>query len=115
LKPGNLTDIGHERDSHMPNAKKDAPATATPLNIADVRVRLGEIWGLNRPLTKQELGRALALSPKYGGEHVAKWESHKSPVSSTADVALRMMLAGARPHTMDDVIVPGYPRGEVRF
>jgi hypothetical protein len=29
-------------------------------------------------------------------------------------VALRMMLKGAKPHTMDDVIVPGYPRGEVR-
>jgi hypothetical protein len=61
-----------------------------------VRVRLGEIWGLNRPLTKQELGRALALSPKYGGEHVAKWESRQKPgESSTAEVALRMMLNGA--------------------
>jgi hypothetical protein len=68
----------------------------------------------NRPITKQELGRALALSAKYGGEHVAKWESGKSPVSSTAEVALRMMLNGAKPHTMDDIILPGYPRGEVR-
>jgi hypothetical protein len=57
----------------MPRTSNKAPDASTPLNIADVRVRLGEIWGLNRPLTKQELGRALALSP-YGGEHVAKWE-----------------------------------------
>lgn len=98
----------------MPRTKHKAAAPPGPLSIADVRVRLGDIWGLNRPLTKQELGRALALSPKYGGEHVAKWESGKSPVSSTAEVALRMMLSGAKPHTMEDVILPGYPRGEVR-
>lgn len=99
----------------MPKSKtKTPPAPPHELNIANVRVKLGEMWGLNRPLTKQELGRALSLSPKYGGEHIAKWESHKSPVSGTAEVALRMMLGGARPHTMDDVIVPGYPRGEVR-
>lgn len=98
----------------MPRKSKKAPDASTPLNIADVRVRLGDIWGLGRPLTKQELGRALALSPKYGGEHVAKWESDKAPVSSTAEVAIRMMLNGAKPHTMEDVILPGYPRGEVR-
>lgn len=93
---------------------KTKKSDAEPLDIAAVRVRLGEIWGLNRPITKQELGRALSLSPKYGGEHIAKWENHKSPVSGTAEVAIRMMLKGAKPHTMDDVIVPGYPRGEVR-
>lgn len=84
------------------------------LDIAAARVKLGEIWGLGRPITKQELGRALALSPKYGGEHVGKWETGKAPCGGTAEVAIRMMLAGARPHTMDDVILPGYPRGEVR-
>jgi hypothetical protein len=96
----------------MPNSKKRTEPG--PLDIADVRVRLGQLWGLNRPLTKQELGRALCLSPKYGGEHIAKWENDKAPVSGTAEVAIRMMLKGAKPHTMDDVIVPGYPRGEVR-
>jgi hypothetical protein len=94
--------------------KKAEPAALEPLNIAEVRVQLGERWGLGRAITKQELGRALCLSSKYGGEHVAKWESGKSPVSGTAEVAIRMMLRGAKPHTMDDVIVPGYPRGEVR-
>jgi DNA-binding transcriptional regulator YiaG len=98
----------------MPRKSNKAPDASEPLNIAVARVRLGEIWGLGRPLTKQELGRALNLSPQYGGEHVAKWESGRAPVSGTAEVALRMMLNGARPHTMDDVILPGYPRGEVR-
>lgn len=97
----------------MPKTK--TPPATSPLDIADARVRLGKIWGLDRPITKQELGRALDLSPKYGGEHVGKWESGKAPCSGTAEVAIRMMLAGARPHTMDDVILPGYPRGEVRI
>jgi hypothetical protein len=70
--------------------------------------------GLGRPLTKQELGRALALSPKYGGEHIAKIEAGKTTVSGPVEVAIRMMLKGAKPHTMEDVIKPGYPRGEVR-
>lgn len=98
----------------MLQTKKEARDAATPLDIADVRQRLGQIWGLKRPVTKAELGRALGLSPKYGGEHVGKWEKNKAPVPLAAEVPLRMMLDGAKPHTMDDVIVPGYPRGEVR-
>lgn len=93
---------------------KKIPDSSTPLDIAAVRVRLGEIWGLSRPLTKQELGRALALSPKYGGEHIAKLEKGMANLPGTMEVALRMMLNGARPHTMEGVILPGYPRGEVR-
>lgn len=99
----------------MPNAKKKTePVPLAPLDLADVRVRLGSMWGLNRPLTKQELGRALALSPKYGGEHIAKIEHGKANLPCAMEVPLRMMLNGAKPHTMDDVILPGYPRGEVR-
>jgi hypothetical protein len=94
--------------------KSNAPPIGEPLDIGDVRVRLGAVWGLDRPVTKRELARALALSDKYGDEHVAKMENHKTAVSGPIDVALRMMLAGAKPPTMADVIKPGYPRGEVR-
>lgn len=85
-------------------------STLKPLNIGKARVQLGEIWGLNRPLTKLELARALGLSPVYGGDHVAKWEKGVSPVSGTAEVALRMMLDGARPHTMEEAVIPDYSR-----
>jgi hypothetical protein len=81
------------------------------LDIAQVRVELGQKWGLGRSLTKQELGRALALSPRFGGQHIAKIEAGKTTVSGPVEVAIRMMLKGAKPHTMDDVIKPGYPRG----
>jgi hypothetical protein len=92
-----------------------APHVGEPLDIADVRVRLGGVWGLDRALTKRELARALALSEKHGDEHVAKMEAGKTAISGPIDVALRMMLGGAKPPTMADVIRPGYPRGEVRF
>lgn len=81
------------------------------LDIAQVRVELGQKWGFGRSLTKQELGRALALSPRFGGQHIAKIEAGKTTVSGPVEVAIRMMLKGAKPHTMDGVIKPGYPRG----
>jgi hypothetical protein len=95
--------------------KSAEPPPGEPLDIADVRVRLGVVWGLDRPVTKRELARALHLSDKYGDEHVAKMENHKTAISGPIEVALRMMLAGARPPTMGDVIKPGYPRGDVRI
>lgn len=82
-------------------------------NVTEAREKLGKVWGLGRPVTKRELGRALGLSEKYGDEHVAKMENGKSAVSGPIEVAIRMMLKGAKPHTMEDVIKPGYPRGEV--
>lgn len=84
------------------------------LDITEVRVKLGEVWGLDRPITKREMARALMLSDKYGDEHVAKMENGKTTVSGPIEVALRMMLDGAKPPTMSDVIKPGYPRGDVR-
>lgn len=86
----------------------------TGIDVTEARARLGKVWGLDRAVTKRELGRALALSEKYGDEHVAKMENGKSAISGPIEVAIRMMLAGAKPHTMQGVIKPGYPRGDVR-
>jgi len=83
----------------------------TPLDVAQVRNDLGHLWGLDRTLSRAELARALDLSPRYGGSHISKLEAGKTTLSGPIEVALRMMLAGCRPHTMDDVIKPGYPRG----
>lgn len=82
-----------------------------PLDFAKVRETLGEMWGLGRPLTKQELARALKLA---SGDQIGKLEKGKSDPSGPLEVATRMMLAGAVPHTMATVVKPGYPRGFVR-
>lgn len=84
------------------------------LDISEVRQALGALWGLDRSLSRAELARALDLSPKFGGSHVSKLERGIATLSGPIEVSIRMMLAGARPHTMDDVIKPGYPRGELR-
>lgn len=85
-----------------------------PLDVEAARVKLGELWGLGRPLTRAELARALLLSPQYGGDHISKLESGKANLSGPICVAIRMMLDGAVPPTMDGVVKPGYPRGVVR-
>lgn len=91
---------------------KAAPATKT-LSISKVRDDLGHLWGLERSLTRAELARALDLSPRYGGSHISKLEAGKTTLSGPIEVAIRMMLKGAVPHTMAGVVKPGYPRGKV--
>jgi hypothetical protein len=79
--------------------------------ITTAREKLGDLWGLGRPLTRAELARALKLSPRYGGSHISKLEDGKSALSGPIEVAVEMMLAGAVPPTMKDIVKPGYPRG----
>jgi hypothetical protein len=93
-------------------AAESAPKRA--LSIPLVREDLGRIWGLGRAITRAELARALDLSPRFGGSHISKLESGKTTLSGPIEVAIRMMLDGARPYTMEHVIKPGYPRGPAR-
>lgn len=103
----------------MSNESSRQPATVgnPPMPLSEVRERLGELWGLKRPITRAELARALRLSPKYGDQYIQKLERGDTKVSrltGSAEVAILMMLAGATPPGMESVVVPGYPRGAVR-
>lgn len=82
------------------------------LDVTKAREQLGVIWGLGRSITRAELARALGLSPQYGGDHISKLENGKTNLSGPVEVAIRMMLSGCKPHTMETVIKPGYPRGQ---
>lgn len=84
------------------------------MNIAEVRERLGEMWGLERSLTKMELARALKLSPTNGGDYIARMERGKANASGPMELAIEALLDGYAPRHMADVIKPGYPRGAVR-
>lgn len=84
-----------------------------PMGFPEIRCRLGEMWGLERSLTRTELARALNLSDKSGGNYIARMERVSVEVTGPLECALRMMLAGAIPHTMSNVVKPGYPRGAV--
>lgn len=97
-------------------------ATSLPLSepqaefMINTRKKLGEMWGLERPLTRAELARALDMSPKWGGSHISKLEAEgprQAQLTGPLKVAMYLMLDGGRPRTMDGVIKPGYPRGAV--
>lgn len=86
----------------------------TPIDVATAREKIGQIWGLERAITKAELARALKLSDKHGGDYVGRLEKGTAPLGGPALVAIKAFLAGYRPDNMDDVIKAGYPRGPVR-
>ena len=44
------------------------------IDLREARRRLGELWGLDRPLSYSELGRALRLSGRKPGDAVRQWE-----------------------------------------
>jgi hypothetical protein len=74
----------------------------TPAEIRKARETLGALWGLDRPLRAAELGRVLRLQGRDPGATVLEWE-RGTPISGPVSIALEMMLAGARPPTLDQI------------
>lgn len=64
--------------------------------IIEARAQLGKLAGLDRPLRKSELGRALRLQGRDVGATVHEWE-RRGTITGPASVAIEMMLAGAEP------------------
>jgi hypothetical protein len=66
------------------------------------RAKLGELWGLGKPLGPNELARALRLQ-KNGAANILAMERGAKPVSGPITVAIETWLAtGYRPpHTID--------------
>lgn len=72
-------------------------------DIRKARAQLGKLWGLDRPLRAAELGRLLRLQGRDPGATVLAWEAG-TPIFGPVSLAIEMMLAGAKPSTMDDAI-----------
>lgn len=68
----------------------------TRSELVAARSALGKMAGLDRPLHKSELGRALRLQGRDPGATVHDWE-RKGTITGPASVAIEMMLAGAPP------------------
>ncbi len=66
-------------------------------DIRAARRELGELWGLDRPLSYSELGRVLRLGGLRPDNSVRDYERGKTPVSGPISVALELLLAGAKP------------------
>lgn len=84
----------------------------TPTEIYAARRRLGELWGLDRPLFVLEMARALRMSPASAGKTIGEWESGKSKPSGPVQVALTMMLAGAQPPDLSEIQANAAVRSE---
>lgn len=70
--------------------------TMTPEQMRDARRKLGEAWGLGRPLTMSEMGSALRLKGKDPGNSIRDYETGKTTISGPLSVAIDLMLTGAR-------------------
>lgn len=68
-----------------------------PQELHEARGTLGHMWGLDRPLKKTELARALRLQGRDIGKSVGHWESGITPISGPVSVAIEAMLAGFKP------------------
>lgn len=69
--------------------------TTILLNYA--RTRLGHDWGLNRPLSLNEMGRALRFTGRDPGRYMASYEAGRVKIPGPVSVAVEMMLAGSPP------------------
>lgn len=68
--------------------------------MRDARGRLGEAW-LGRPLTMAEFGQVLGLAGGDPGLTVRDYERGKKPISGPIELAIALMLAGARPADLE--------------
>ena len=78
----------------------------TPTEFRDARGVLGHRWGLDRPLTLSEFGRVLRLGGDRPAVSVRDYERGKTTVSGPLSLAVELMLAGARPARLQEILYP---------
>jgi len=76
----------------------------TPQQLFDARASLGKLWGLNRPLTAAEMGRALRMTGRDPGRRILDMERGARDISGPVSVAVEMMINGARPGSVRRII-----------
>jgi hypothetical protein len=76
----------------------------TGKDIRNARVKLGRLWGLDRPLHAAELGRVLGLAGRDPGRSVLDWETEKFPISGPVALSIEAMLAGFEPATKAEAL-----------
>jgi hypothetical protein len=71
----------------------------TGADMRAARAKLGELWGLGRPLHKAEMGRACYLAPSDPGQPIGDYERPVKPVGIPRPVAalVRLYLKGVLP------------------
>lgn len=78
------------------------------IDLGEARCRLGDLWGLGRPLHESELGAALELSAAKPGDSIRHMEHHPHRITGPISVAVKAMLDGFVPD-----VVPGGDRERI--
>lgn len=103
--------MARPKKTDLSPAELDALRAPGAKFVAEALVTLGHAWGLERSLTNSEMGRALKLSEEtWPGSHISKLIHKQTTLSGPIEVAIGMMLDGAVPSTMQNIVKPGYPR-----
>jgi len=77
-------------------------------DVRAARGALGELWGLGRPLTMRQMGRALRLTGRNIGASVRDYERGRTEVSGPLSALIELYLRGAAPvDGLDAVLEPG--------
>jgi hypothetical protein len=64
------------------------------MNITAARNVIGTLLGLDRPITRRELGIALRLKCATPETSVMLWETGKSKITGPASVAIELFMQG---------------------
>lgn len=81
----------------------------SPQQVRRARQKLGEMWGLGRAATPEELAAELGLGGADPGGTILKWERGASTPSGPCSRLLQALLAGFRPTAL-----PNQPKGRGR-
>lgn len=65
--------------------------------LREARGTIGEMWGLGRPLTMTEMGRALGLRGADPGSSVRDYERGTTVITGPIENLVEAMLAGYAP------------------
>lgn len=77
-------------------------------DVRAARGALGELWGLGRPLTMRQMGRALRLTGRNIGASVRDYERGRTEVSGPLSALIELYLRGAAPvDGLEAVLQPG--------
>lgn len=75
-------------------------------DMRDARGRLGDLWGLGRPLAMAEMARVLGLGGRDPGANIRDYEQGKTRISGPMSLAIDALLSGWRPADLQDRLAP---------
>lgn len=70
------------------------PHPMTPADLKAARKKLGQLYGLDRAVLSDEMGRLLRLSGKDPGQAVHDYERGKTTISGPISLCIDLLLEG---------------------